>query len=87
METGSTTTEDGKSWREHVACWRKSGLTQMEYSRKHGIKACTLSYWNGKAKKATSPKAKFVPVVVQPEQKKLLRNFLLRTLSFMITSI
>ena len=33
-------------WREHVACWKSSGLSLRLYSERHGLKAGTLGYWN-----------------------------------------
>ena len=35
-------------WQHHVDGWRKSGLTQQEYSDEHGVVKGTLGYWSSK---------------------------------------
>jgi hypothetical protein len=35
-------------WRERIELWRRSGQTQQEYCRAHGISASSLSHWKGK---------------------------------------
>ena len=39
------TEENVALWRAHVAAWQKSGLSQSRYSREHGIRQSSLSYW------------------------------------------
>ena len=33
-------------WSRHVGAWRKSGLTQREYCRRHKLLKGTLGYWS-----------------------------------------
>jgi transposase-like protein len=35
-------------WRQHVAAWRDSGLSQAAYCREHGLNSKTLSWWTRK---------------------------------------
>lgn len=35
-------------WRQHVLGWRKSGLSQKEYGRRHHINDRSLGYWSGR---------------------------------------
>jgi transposase-like protein len=37
-------------WSQHVAEWRSSGLTQAEYSRRHGITEGSLRRWSSRLK-------------------------------------
>jgi transposase len=32
-------------WLEHVAAWGRSGLSGVDYARKHGLNANTFSWW------------------------------------------
>lgn len=34
-----------RRWREHVEGWRRSGLNQAEYCRRHGLNAKRFRYW------------------------------------------
>lgn len=50
-------------WRRHVEVWRSSGLTQKQYSAKHGINALTLAHWSYLLKrKSSQPAQALVPV-------------------------
>ena len=52
-------------WRRHVEAWRSSGLTQKQYSAKHGINALTLAHWSYLLKRKSSrPAQALVPVRV-----------------------
>jgi hypothetical protein len=52
-------------WRRHVEAWRSSGLTQKQYSAKHGINALTLAHWSYLLKRRSSkPAQALVPVRV-----------------------
>jgi len=52
-------------WRRQVESWRSSGLTQKQYSAKHGINALTLAYWSYLLKrKSRQPARALVPVRV-----------------------
>ena len=37
--------EKAAYWTEHVTAWRKSGLSQGAYCRRHGLSQSSLSYW------------------------------------------
>lgn len=55
-------------WEEHVSAWSRSGLTQSEYSRAHGLLPKTFSAWVGRVKKGVSQPSEtmtVVPVVVK----------------------
>jgi len=49
----------------HIKSWQQSGITQVEYCRRHQIKVKTLEYWLRKSRKACA--LQFVPVTLQPE--------------------
>ncbi len=43
-----------KFWRAHVNAWKKSGLSQAEYSRRQGLNVHRLGYWiNNKSSQTT----------------------------------
>lgn len=56
--------EKQRFWQVHIRAWGKSGLSQKEYCKQHGLSNHQLGYW--KRKFSTSPKrrnnSKFVPV-------------------------
>ena len=37
--------ERGRHWQRFVAGWRRSGLTQTEFCRRHGVKHVTFCWW------------------------------------------
>jgi hypothetical protein len=39
---------DRNYWRQHVEAWRASGLSQGQYSKKHGLTKRTLGHWSWK---------------------------------------
>lgn len=53
-----------------VSEWRKSGLSQSEFCKPHGITVAKFGYWVGKEKSATRPTVKeaggFVQISGQP---------------------
>jgi len=49
----------------HIKSWQQSGITQVEYCRRHQIKVKTLEYWLRKSRKEFA--LQFVPVTLQPE--------------------
>ena len=49
-------------WTRHVALWRASGLTQEQYSRRHGFARGTLGYWACTLMKSKAPVAQLVEV-------------------------
>ncbi len=54
-------------WRNHISCWKGSGLTQREYCFAQGIAISTFSYWirkYGKGSKNSKP-PRFYPLAVR----------------------
>lgn len=39
-------------WNDHIRAWRASGLSQIAYCDRHGLKLANLAYWLGKQRKA-----------------------------------
>lgn len=57
-------------WRQHVDAWRTSGLTQKQYSARHGLSAMTLAKWSSelqRRKRGVSPRQALVPIRVASE--------------------
>ncbi|UXI68543.1 IS66 family insertion sequence element accessory protein TnpA [Tahibacter amnicola] len=56
-------------WQRHVDGWRSSGLTQKQYSQKHGVNALTLAQWSHRLKRDRTevPGRALVPVRVVGE--------------------
>ena len=46
-------------WRAHSEAWQKSGQTQGEYCKRHGLSLKTFAYWRRRFK-ADSPAVKLV---------------------------
>lgn len=55
-------------WREQVALWRSSGLSQAEYSRRSDISASSLCYWKKRfsEEEPSSSVTAIVPVSLAP---------------------
>ena len=55
-------------WRDHIDRYRASGLSKVEYCRKHGMSDHALDYWLKKFKDArhTQQPASFVRVDIPP---------------------
>ncbi len=49
----------------HIKSWQQSGITQVEYCRRHQITVKKLEYWLRKSRKACA--LQFVPVPLTPE--------------------
>ncbi len=41
-------TEQARNWQRHLDRWQRSGLSQAEFCRKHGLKAGAFSRWKRK---------------------------------------
>lgn len=54
--------EKEQYWREHITGWRVSGISQVEYCRKHGISKSTFWIWKRKLSVAKSKTE--APVIV-----------------------
>jgi len=50
-------------WQKHVASWRESNLSQVEYCRLNNLAINNFGYWNRKGNKATSAHPHFFPLV------------------------
>jgi len=63
---GDTKVVRERKWREHVTLWRKSGLSQAEYCRQHGLKPPDFSWWKNELarrdSRAAAAQPAFVPV-------------------------
>ena len=46
-------TERARYWAAQLAAWERSGLTQAEYCRRHGIKAGNFAWWKRRLLGAT----------------------------------
>jgi hypothetical protein len=57
-------------WQQHVNTWRASGLTQKQYSKRHGLNAMTLANWSSVLQRRlrTKPGQALVPIRVMGEQ-------------------
>jgi transposase-like protein len=57
-------------WQQHVDVWRASGLTQKQYSKRHGLNAMTLANWSSVLQRRlrAKPGQALVPVRVVGEQ-------------------
>lgn len=52
-------------WRERIAHWRESGLSQRAYALQHGHPVRQFGYWVRRLSAAPSSTAEFVPVVIK----------------------
>lgn len=50
-------------WRKHVASWRESNLSQVEYCRLNDLSIKNFGYWKRKESKAVSVHPRFFPLV------------------------
>jgi hypothetical protein len=50
-------------WREHVASWRASNLSQSEYCRINGLRIYSFNYWRRKESQAAEAQPRFFPLV------------------------
>ena len=59
--------ERERTWREHLAAWKNSGLSQAAYCRQHGLMQSDFSWWKREIVRrdqgASTPPA-FVPMQV-----------------------
>lgn len=46
-------------WSEHFAAWEASGLSQVEYCKKHDLKLANFTYWRTRSNKK---RRKFMPL-------------------------
>ena len=50
-------------WRQHVASWHESNLSQVEYCRLNDLPIKNFGYWKRKESKAVSAHPRFFPLV------------------------
>jgi len=58
-----------KFWEEHVEKWRRSGITQAEYCRRHNLSTRLFTYWKRRMKRSAES-VSFVRVKVVDATKK-----------------
>lgn len=66
-ERATRRVERQRRWQAHLAAWQRSGLSQAEYCRQHGLAPADFSWWKRELAKrglTTPPPAPFVPVQV-----------------------
>ncbi len=60
-----------RHWKAHLQAWKKSGLSQVEYCKQHELNKGQFWYWKGKLLSSKNNTVNFVPVLVDPLQKKI----------------
>jgi hypothetical protein len=50
-------------WQQHVASWRESNLSQVEYCRLNDLPIKNFGYWKRKKSEAVSAHPRFFPLV------------------------
>ncbi len=63
MKTESKERE--RYWQAHVSAWRRSGLTQREYSKRQGLSEWSFSSWKRRLAKRNPDSVSFLPVVMR----------------------
>lgn len=53
-------------WQAHLRAWKKSGLSQNEYCRRHKLRPSQFCYWKKKLSIGAQDTVKFVPVAISP---------------------
>lgn len=67
VEQREATDQKERYWREHIACWERSGLTQREYCKQQRLAFSTFQLWRRRLAAAnTQPPLDIVPVVHAP---------------------
>jgi hypothetical protein len=57
--------ETREVWQRRVARWRASGLTAREFSRRHGLRPATLSWWKWRLAQDGEAPAAITPAVIE----------------------
>ncbi len=52
-------------WKEHLAQWRSSGLTQVGYCRERSLSLASFGYWRRRLRTVATSSA-LVPIVIEP---------------------
>ena len=53
-------------WQKHVASWRESNLSQVDYCRLNYLPIKNFGYWKRKESNAVSSQQRFFPLVASP---------------------
>ena len=53
-------------WRKQLESWERSGLTQVAYCARQGLRAKTFSRWRSKVASKAEPTGKAPPVTLVP---------------------
>ena len=59
--------EKRQFWEAHIEAWGKSGISQIEYCRRHDLVRCRFTYWKCKLERKSEP-VTFIPVFKKMEQ-------------------
>jgi len=68
--------QKAESWRKHLAAWKNSGLSQVQYCQEHHLKKNTFLYWRKKLGKGNETFS-LVPVTVDEEPRPVLSGLTL----------
>ncbi len=57
-----------EEWRDHTAAWSRSGLSAVDYAKRHGLNPSTFSWWRSELRRerAVSSGLTLVPVTMAP---------------------
>lgn len=57
-----------EEWRRHVEAWMRSGLSGVDYARRHGLNANTFAWWRSELRRerVVSTGLTLVPVRTMP---------------------
>ncbi len=67
---GGGRTERGRYWRRWLEKWRRSGLTQAEFCRRHGLKVGNFSWWK---RKLSEPAGLLRPIARPPREREAVK--------------
>ncbi|MFI4941003.1 MAG: IS66 family insertion sequence element accessory protein TnpA [Burkholderiales bacterium] len=65
MPSNPTSPISRDEWSEHIAKWRTSELTRIEYCRHHGLQLNSFVYQINRSQEAKAKGLKLVPVKIQ----------------------
>ena len=64
MPSNQTNPASHDAWSEHIAMWRASKLTRVEYCQQHDLKLSTFAYQINRRQRAPKNSLTLVPVTV-----------------------
>lgn len=65
MPSNQTTPASHDAWSEHIAMWRASKLTRVEYCQQHDLKLSTFAYQINRRQRVKTNSLTLVPVTVR----------------------